>query len=253
MRKLLSRGLAVALVLGLLCHARAQGQGDAKAVIDKAIAAQGGAKNLDKLKMVVLKAKGTLLFGDLEVPFTADMRQQQPSQARSAFKLSLMGKELTVVQVLNGDKGWLQIEGMTTDADAQALATAKEELYSSRVQMLTPLLADKGFTLTALGESTINGKAALGVKVASAGQKDISLYFDKSSGLLIKLTRPGTDPLKKQAVTQDEYYSDYKEFDGVKMPTKMLVNQDGKKSMTVELNEITFPSSFDAKLFARPE
>jgi hypothetical protein len=253
MRKLLSQGLAVALVLGLVCHERAQAQGDAKAVIEKAVEAQGGAKNLAKLNAVALKAKGTLVFGDLDVPFVADMKQQQPSQARAVFKLSLMGKDISVVQVLNGDKAWQQVEGMTMDSDAQALATAKDELYSSRVQMLTPLLTDKEFTLSSLGEVQVNGKAAVGIKVAATGKKDISLYFDKSSGQLVKLARRGVDPLKKVEVNQEEFYSEYKDFDGVKMPTKMLVNQDGKKSMSVELTGITFPGSFDAKLFARPE
>lgn len=253
MGKLLLRGLAVALVLSLTVHAWGQGQGNAKAIIEKGIIAQGGAKNLAKTLITRMQGKGNAFFGDQKIPFTIDVHQQLPGKLRTALKLDIQGMEIPVLQVVNGDKGWNQIMGMTTDADADSLAQSKVSLHAARVSALVPLVTEKGFKLTSLGESNINGKPALGVKVTSAGQKDISLYFDKDNGLLVKLTRPGVDPTSKNAVTQDEYYSDYKERDGVKQPSKIVVNHDGKKFMEATVTEITYPATIEEKMFTKPE
>lgn len=253
MRKLLSRGLIVALVLGLTYQAFGQGGGDAKAVIEKAVAAHGGAKNLDKLKLSRMKGKGTVTLGDMDLAFSIDVQQQLPGKSKTVLKLDVMGMDISIVQILNGEQGWLSLGDKTMDADADNLSQMKASQYVSRLSMLTPLLTDKGFTLTALGESKVNDKAVVGVKVASAGQKDVSLYFDKASGLLVKLTRPGVDPIGKQAVSQDEFFNDYKDFNGLKQPTKLLVHQDGKKFMVAEMSEMTFPATIDAKVFTKPE
>jgi hypothetical protein len=253
MRKLLLRGTPVALILGLAVHAWGQGAGDTKAIIEKAIAAQGGARNLEKMKAVRMQAKGTAYVMDMDFPFTIDASQQMPDKSRTVLKLTIMGNDVQIVEVLNGDKAWSQVAGTTKEAEAEDLAQMKFSQYTSRVQMLTPLLEDKQFTLTGLGESNINGKPAVGVKVAYPGQPDVKLYFDKDSSLLIKVTRPGREPINKGKVTQDEYYSAYKEFDGVKQPTKLLVNQDNKKFMEAEVTQLTFPGKFEDKVFTKPE
>jgi hypothetical protein len=51
---------------------------------------------------------------------------------------------------------------------------------------LVPLLREKGFTFRPLGDATVDGRAARGVQVSSRGQPDVSLYFDKASGVLVK-------------------------------------------------------------------
>jgi len=168
MRKLLSRGLIVALVLGLTYQAFGQGAGDAKAIIEKAITAHGGAKNLDKLKATRMKGKGKVTIMDMDFPFTIDLQQQMPSQNKTVLKLNIMDKEISIVQVLNGDKGWTSVEGTTKDSEVDEITQMKASQYTARVSMLTPLL-EKGFTLTALGESKVNGKEVLGVKVVAAG------------------------------------------------------------------------------------
>ena len=67
------------------------------------------------------------------------------------------------------------------------------------------------------------------------------------------MTRPGVDPVSKDAVTQEEYYSDYKEKDGVKQPWKLLINHDGKKFMEAAVTEITYPATLPEKMFTKPE
>jgi hypothetical protein len=252
MRKLLSQGLVAVLLLGLGTQVLAQEPGNPRAIVEKAIEAQGGAEKMAQLKAAKLKAKGTVFLAGMEIPFKIETLQQLPSQAKNVMKLDFKGMEIDVIEVLNGDKGWQSVNGQTKEADDKSLDQMKDAQFASYVTMLTPLLKDKTFELTSLPESKVNDKAAVGVKVASKGHKDIKLYFDKASGLLVKLSRPGVDPITKQMVTQDEFYSDYRAVEGVKMPHRLLVHQDGQKFMEAEMLEFGFVRSFDAKVFAAP-
>jgi hypothetical protein len=107
--------------------------------------------------------------------------------------------------------------------------------------------------VTSLGEHKVKGKTALEVKVASKGQKDIKLYFDKESLLLVKVSRPGLNLLTMMVVLQEEYYSDYRLVDGVKQPHHFVVYQDGNKFLEGDVTQYTFVPSFEEKLFTPPE
>jgi hypothetical protein len=155
------------------------------------------------------------------------------------------------VEVIDGDKGWISIHGKAAEADADGLARMKQQVYLSRVIWLTPLLKDKEFELTTLKETKVNDRPALGVKVASKGQKDVSLYFDKESGLLIKLDYPTKNNLGRD-VTQEDHFSNFAEMGGVKLPKKSIAFQDGKKLMELEVTEAQFPESIPAREFAKP-
>jgi hypothetical protein len=248
--KVLSHSLAATLMLGLA--APAWSQDNSKAIIEKAIQAQGGADKLAKAKVTHEKSKGIIYFDGMEIPFKAETYQQLPNQFKNTVSLNAMGMEVTIIQALNGDKGWSGFNGKIKDADDKEFAALKEELHASNVTALLPLLNDKGFELKVLGETQVDNKVAVGVQVSFKGRHDIKLYFDKDNGLLVKVTRPGQDPLEKP-VTQEEFYSDYKVVEGVKQPHRVVVHQDGKKFMEVDYLQFNFAPSFDAKIFARPQ
>ena len=59
--------------------------------------------------------------------------------------------------------------------------------------LVTPLLEDKTFELSPMGETKIEDRPARGVRVVMKGQPDVSLFFAKDSGLLVKVDRRGQD------------------------------------------------------------
>jgi hypothetical protein len=251
-RKVLAHSLMATLLLGMAAPAWSQGD-NAKAIIEKAIQAQGGADKVAKLKVSHEKARGTFYLAEKEIPFKVEAYQQLPNQARTVITLNAGGMDRTIIEVVNGDKAWQSVNGVTTELDDKELADNKEALHASYVTTLLPLLNDKGFELKGLGEAKVDSKVVVGVKVSFKGRQDVKLYFDKESGLLVKVTRPTREPIAMKPVIQDELFSDYKVVDGVKQPQRVLILHDGKKFMAVEFLEITFVPSFDAKLFARPQ
>ena len=176
---------------------------------------------------------------------------QLPGQFKNVFQVEIKGKKQTVVQVLNGDMGWMAIDGQAVPLDAGKLAALKESFYAEQAARLTPLLRDKNYRLSSLPESKVDGRPALGVKIVHVGRPDISLYFDKATGLLVKSERRSKEAGKKE-VLQEEIFRDYKELKGVKRPTKFAVLRDGLKFMEGTVIDFMPLDKVDAKEFAKP-
>jgi len=110
-------------------------------------------------------------------------------------------------------------------------------------------LKDTKYRLAAAGEKSIDGQSAIGVAVTSDGHKEVRMYFDKKSGLLIAIERVGHNAQGK-AVDQSESYSGYREANGLKYPTKTLVKQGGKKYLESEVTEFKPLEKVDPKEFS---
>jgi hypothetical protein len=66
--------------------------------------------------------------------------------------------------------------------------------------------------------------------------KDFTLYFDKESGLPVKLVAKVVS-FGGEEFTQDTTYSNYKELDGIKKATKVESKRNGEKFIAVEITE----------------
>src|SRR5437868_218396 len=179
-------GIIMAVVVGCAGRSGVADADDAKTVIEKAIKAQGGEDKLAQFKAGRWKGQGTLTLKGQNLPLTLETVYQLPDKYKTVMHLEVQGKKIKVIQVLEGGKGWMSGEGKTLDLEAELLKAFKEESYAVKVEMLVPLLREKGYTLSKLEEIKVNGKPAVGVKVAAKDHKDIELYFDKDSVLPVK-------------------------------------------------------------------
>jgi hypothetical protein len=180
-----------------------------------------------------------------------EITTQMPRQMKLDIQVEAQGQNVTLVYVFNGDKAWLQVAGQTTPVKGKELDDLKEELHAQQVETLVPLLKDKAYKLHALGEAKVGGRPAVGVRVESKGHKDVNLYFDKKTGLLVKSERRALDDAEKE-VTEETFYSNYKDVSGVKVPMKVVVHHDGKKHLEMEMTEYRFLDKLDDSEFARP-
>jgi hypothetical protein len=120
------------------------------------------------------------------------------------------------------------------------------------VGRLGNLLTDSSVQLSLLGESKVEDRAALGVKIASKGHREMNLYFDKESGLLAKVQLRKNDPQTGQEVDEERIIKEYQDFDGQKAAKKVLINHDGKKYLEMEVIEIKYPDDIDDSEFQKP-
>jgi len=250
MRALLFRSLGVCLCLALAGGLTLAQEDESRALIDKAIKAHGGEKALAKTKAGESKGKGTIhLMGGIE--FTADNYAQMPDKFKSVMRLTVMNMNITVTQGFDGKKLWIQVNDKTMDLDDKLVDTVKEALYAEHLATLVPL-KDKGVKLSPLGETKVEGRAAVGVQASSKGHKDVNLFFDKTTNMLLKLELRTVDPMSGQEVTQEKIYLEYKDVDGAKTPSKLLVHQDGKKFLEMEISDIKVVDRLDDSIFAKP-
>ena len=225
---------------------------DAKAVIEKAVKAQGGEDNLKKFPAARVKAKGSMELMGVEIEFALDSSVQNPDKFRNDINLEVMGQKITIVQVYDGKKGWQSMLGQSMEVEGDQLEELKEEAYSNYLEQLYPLLHDKQFELKAVDGEKVDDKPTDGVKVTAKGHKDITLYFDKVSGLLVKSRKKSKDPNGGQEVEAETYYKDYKEINGTKQSMKQLLKHDGKKFLEAEVTDMKLLDKIDPSTFEKP-
>ena len=249
MRTILSALLPACLLLG---GAGAAGAQEVRDIIQKAIKAHGGAEALNKYKAGQTRTKGQIeLLGSL--PFTQEITFQLPNQFREVMELEAGGQKVLVVTVFNGEKGWLEVTGKPQELDEKLLTELKEAGHLLRTSRLTALLDDKECKLSPLGEAKVNGRPAVGVRVECKGFRDLSLYFDKDTGLLAKSERRALDATTGQEVTEERIVIEYQKVEGMQSPKKVLINRDGKKFMEAEVLEVKLLEKVDPQTFARPK
>src|SRR5262249_851605 len=153
---------------------------------EKAVRAHGGEDKLAKLRVLRMKTKGTVVVNGNTALFTAHSCRQLPDRSKVSMQLEIGEVKLLLVQVQNGKMAWSSVEGETEELQGGRLAEQQARTHQLQVQSLLPLLKDKAYTLSPLGELKVNGRPAVGIKAVLKGQADINLYFDKENGLLLK-------------------------------------------------------------------
>jgi hypothetical protein len=241
---------ALAVLLAVVVPACADDRAAALAVVEEAIKAHGGADALAKLRTVVRKSAGRMTVADKEILFANESTAQLPDRWRVEADLRAGEQKLHLLQVVNGDKGWQSTGGAVAELTAERLKEVREDGCVWWLTTLLPLTKGTSLRLAPLPETKINGEPALGVKVSSKGHADVSLYFDKQSRLLVKTERQAVEA--GAPVAREETYSGYKEFDGIKLPTRVVQTAGGKKFSEITEAAYKFPPKVEETTFAKP-
>ena len=246
-------GLAVAFAAAGVAAADEK----AEAVVKKGIEAHGGADALNKYKAGKLKMKGEISMLGMDFEFTGSLAYVLPDRYKLDVNAEIMGMKLVVTQVVKGEsvKSTVTIGGNTVPANSDAeKAELKTAAVLQEAEQLTPLLDAKKFTLKSADDETVNSKKVSVVVVQpKAIEKELKLYFDKESGLLVKTAHKGMGPGDGGApaeVFEENYHSEFKKVNGIQLATKLTVTHDGKKFMNVTVVEAKVMEKADPKAFA---
>ncbi len=113
-------------------------------------------------------------------------------------------------------------------------------------------MRDQNFKVEAAGEEKVGDRAAAVLKVTGPDGKDCKIYFDKESGLPIKLVAKVIGFMGEE-FTQESTYADYKDMGGIKKATKLVIKRDGEKFMEQEITDFKAVDKLDAKTFDQPD
>jgi hypothetical protein len=251
MQKLCCVAFLAGLALTAAGRARAEEKEDCKTVLDKAIKALGGEKNLAKVKAATWKTKGKFYIMDNENEFISESAYQAPNRYRGQFEGEFMGNKIKAVTVVDGDKGWRHFMDETNELDKDGLANEKRNISFQWVPTAILPLRDKAYKLEAIDAEKVDGKAAAGIKVTAKDGKSFKLYFNKESGLPVKLAAK-TVGFGGDEFDLEVFFSDYKEVQGIKKAMKIVQKRNGDKMMEQTITEFKIKDKLDDKLFAKP-
>jgi len=218
-------------------------------ILDKYIAALGGAEKLAKLTSYVGKGSYTG-FDTSADKVPVEVYAKAPDQRTTILHAPVGGgviKDGTTA--FDGHSGWINaantlvpmmnltggnLEGAKVDAVLSFPGSVKT--------MLTNLRA--GFPATRIGDRDVV------VIEGNMGRSGVKLYFDKQSGLLLRQLRYARTAVGLNPTQVD--YSDYRDVAGVKLPFKWIVTwTDGQSSYEMDSIQANVP--IDASKFAMPK
>ena len=224
----------------------------ARALIERAIKAHGGAEALGRVRADKVKFKGTLVLQGHTTPFVAETLVQLPSQYKNIIEIGSGGDKHTILHIVNGSKIYIALDGRALKADPVQLAEIRSGLELERAKRLLPLLEDRSYQLAVVEDVEVNKRPAAGVRITGRGRKEMRLYFDKEYGLLVRAENRLDGGKGQPEIRQHFFFGDFKDIGGYKRPTKVRAYRDGKQVMEAELLEAKTLDKVEESEFAKP-
>jgi hypothetical protein len=244
--------LAVAVGLAGAGPARAGDDPAARAAVERAVQAQsGGAERQARLRQLTVTSTGSYhnpLTG-AATPASKEETLRLPGFYRMSVEVKAPGQfSQQVHSGIQEDQGWHSAGGMIGDMDRLTLTAVQNELYAYWVATLP--LGDSRLSWEKGPDATVDGRPAVGVTVKYGKRPDVQLFFDKENGLLVKFAFQS--PEAGQQILKEFVLSNYRDFGGIKLPTKRVDSQLGKTVAEWQINDYKFHDRLDEKVFAKP-
>jgi hypothetical protein len=250
MKRTLGAGLAMLVLSTPIASLRADDSA-VNAILDKSMKALGGEEKLKKVDVYVLKAKGTISFNGNDNEFTSQATVSGLDKIRAEFEGEFDGNKIKGVTVLKGDKGWRKFGDNVMEMDSDAVANEKRTLYLQVLPFRLDRLKGKDYKLESAGEEKVGDKPAIAVKITGPDGKDFKVFFDKKSDLPVRIVAKVIG-FNGEEFTQETTLSDYKEFGGLKKPTKIESKRDGEKFISQEVTDFKVVDKVADDTFAEP-
>jgi hypothetical protein len=224
---------------------RADDNAEARAIIEKAIRSVGGGERLARYRGQMWKEKATYFGGDTIQQYEATYAARWPDKLRVGIQ-----QEFTLV--IDGATGWERSEGQARALSSQEWEEHKEGTYTVWVMSLLPL-RDESFGLKVSGETNVSDRPAIAVAVSRNAHSDLTLYFDKDTGLLVRCDTCFTEAKTGKKINQETTFSRYKdeEASGIRSPTHASIKRNGKRFVEADL-EFKHVQTLDDSIFAKP-
>jgi photosynthetic reaction center cytochrome c subunit len=228
--------------------ATGEGVPSANQVLDKYIDALGGAQRLSRLTSFV--ATGTSLgYEGLGGGGSFQILAKAPDQRVVQIVFKDHPERGDSIRVFNGRNGWVKSpRGLLTEYELTG-----SELDGLRLDALMAFpgqIKQNLNNLRAGNPDDINGKEVQVVQGTSAKGILVTMYFDKQSGLLVRMIRYSRSPVGRIPTQSD--YADYRDVGGIKFPFQYTYSWlDGKDAF--KLTDVKTNVAIDAAKFNKPQ
>jgi hypothetical protein len=146
----------------------------------------------------------------------------------------------------DGTIGWMG----NTGRPAREMSALEAESAGLDAEMYLPLRIKEIFQAVRPGRpEEVNGVKCDVLQGTKPGRAPVRMYFDQSTGLLVRLVRYTDTPIGRNPVQID--YADYRETDGVKIPYRWTLSRTNGR-FTIQIADVKSNVPVDDAKFAKP-
>jgi hypothetical protein len=230
---------------------RGEGQPTADSILDKYIAAVGGAQKWAGIKSWV--ATGSSLgYEGLGGGGTFSIYAQAPDKRTTQIQFKDHPERGDSTRAFNGTSGWIKSpRGLVPEFEFTG-----SELEGMRADAMTsfPNQIKTAFRNWTVGQNDVIGDKEVYVvqgrnQTTTSGMFYATFYFDTKTNLLVREVRYSASPIGRIPTQMD--FSDYRDVSGVKFPFKYQFSWlDGRDQF--QINDVKTNVSIDAAKFGKP-
>ena len=217
-------------------------------VLDRAIKAVGGEQMLRKLANSQYRSEVTAFVAGQAQP---GGQEKTLIKLPDCIKVEITDRKQAGTFALHGSEGWVQMDGQTEKMRPHAVESMQEDLHCIKLQYLVGA-KDPRYQLKMLPPKRVEGVLSDGILVSGEGVPDVSLYFDKRSGLLVKSEMRLRDPMLGHIVFREVFLKDYEDVQGLKYPMHIVIYNDYSRYREVKMKDVKFLENIRDSEFQSP-
>lgn len=219
--------------------------GKGKEILRKALAAMGGEKVLG-IKDIIQSAQMTMNTPMGEMAMETQMTWASPNKMAQSMKMA-MGE---MTSGFDGTTGWMKSPMGTQDLPA----SQKEELSKSmalNTYVLLKGIESPDYAVQFFKDDKLNDKPVQVVIVRHKQMNHaVKMYVDPQTSIVVKRVSRGRT--MQGPADLEEFLSDYRDVDGVKIPFKVETFADGKRQTQTTISSVKINSGVKDDVFKRP-
>ena len=219
-----------------------EGLPSAETILAKYVEAVGGRAAIEKFKSRI--SRGTIELPAMNVSGTIEVFEKAPNKALAVIDLSYLG---IYRQGFDGATGWTEDpQNGLREVEGAARAAAERDADFYWPLRLARLYAQ----LIVRARLVLDGREAWVVEAVPAEGAAEKLFFDVESGLLVR--KDTERELAEGKVQVENYFEDYREFDGLRLPTTIR-EWNPLYSYTMKITAVEQNPPIEDSRFRKPE
>src|SRR3989441_6351132 len=203
-----------------------------RVLVDRAIAAAGGAELLGALRAFEWRGHAVSTVGGRTLDLSGLWRLQPPDSAIVTTTLAGQPPASARSMIISGARGWARTAQTITPLAPELVAHERDQFYLYHLMRLVPLRGS-AYRISPLANDSLGRRR---VRVSHARRPDVDLAFD-GAGNLADLADSVTDPLSHARVRQQVRLAGWLDVAGVRWPRRTIITWDGKPYFDLEILE----------------
>jgi outer membrane lipoprotein-sorting protein len=169
-----------------------------------------------------------------------------PDKERTEFS-----SKRNIIQVFNGDHGWIMDRGGVQDAPEDSLAERKDDMQKGIDNVLRYRIKEPGMIFRYAGPDIVDLKEADWVELVDKEGRTIRLALDRATHLPLRKEVITRNPNTRLRVREVEVYSNYHPIQNLQTPFQVAAERNGFKTSQIFIEECQYNTGLDDSLFTK--